>query len=215
MPRTYTVKDGDCISSIAFDAGLLPDTIWNHPSNAGLRQQRKQRNILLPGDQVVIPDRELREIPAPTDRRHRFVRKTISERLRIVVHDEEDKPFADKRYLLTVDGAVMEGQTSGEGLVERVIPPNARAGSLVVGNLEADGCQYKFDLHLGGLNPIEDTTGVQQRLHNLGFECGKVDGVVGPKTAGAIAEFQRYWGLEITGELNDATRAKLADDHLS
>lgn len=43
----YVVQKGDCLSSIAFGFGFLPDTLLNHPANAGLKQKRKDPNILL------------------------------------------------------------------------------------------------------------------------------------------------------------------------
>lgn len=47
---------------------------------------------------------------------------------------------------------------------------------------------------------------LQQALINIGYaEVGEVDGRVGPKTIGAISMFQAERGLEITGELDEAT----------
>src|SRR5260221_10827273 len=132
MPTRYKVEAGDCISSLAFDNGLLPDTIWNHPDNAHLRC--RQRNILLPGDEVVIPDVELKEVSGATDKRHCFVRKQVREILRVVVHDAMDKPLANMKYTLTIDGSPSSGETSTEGLVQVPIPANARTGKLVVGH---------------------------------------------------------------------------------
>jgi hypothetical protein len=41
--RKYTVKQGDCISNIAFKYGFFPDTIWNDSKNSKLRQDRKDQ----------------------------------------------------------------------------------------------------------------------------------------------------------------------------
>ncbi|MFH1075402.1 MAG: hypothetical protein V1753_00935 [Pseudomonadota bacterium] len=51
----YIVKQGDCIESIAFKHGLFWETVWNHPNNQQLKQERKNPNILLAGDKVFVP----------------------------------------------------------------------------------------------------------------------------------------------------------------
>ena len=52
----YPVKQGDSLASIAFDHGLFWQSVWNHPNNARLKQQRGSPNILKPGDVVFVPD---------------------------------------------------------------------------------------------------------------------------------------------------------------
>jgi hypothetical protein len=56
VPQRHTVRQGDCIASISFRNGFLPETIWNDPNNAELRRT-KHPNILKPGDIVFIPDK--------------------------------------------------------------------------------------------------------------------------------------------------------------
>jgi peptidoglycan hydrolase-like protein with peptidoglycan-binding domain len=51
--------------------------------------------------------------------------------------------------------------------------------------------------------------GVQQELKSEGFDPGPVDGVWGPKTSGAVREFQKAQGLEASGQLNARTLAEL------
>lgn len=43
----------------------------------------------------------------------------------------------------------------------------------------------------------DDVADLQNRLGALGFDAGKVDGIYGPETAGALAEFQRNAGLMV------------------
>ena len=45
----------------------------------------------------------------------------------------------------------------------------------------------------------DDVADLQGRLGALGFDAGKVDGIYGPETAGALAEFQRNAGLTVDG----------------
>jgi len=214
MPKRYTVKQGDCISSLAFEWGFLPDTVWNHADNTELRNTRQDFHILLPGDEVAAPDFELQKVPAATDERHSFIREKVEEVLRVAVHDAKDEPLANRKYTLVVDLVSSQGITSPDGIVELPIRPNAKIGKLMIGDPWEDEDYYEFDLQLGKLNPIDDVTGVQQRLRNLGFDCGAIDGIIGPRTRAAIANFQDYRGLNVTGELDSDTRAALSDDHL-
>ena len=43
----------------------------------------------------------------------------------------------------------------------------------------------------------DDVADLQRRLGALGFDAGKVDGIYGPESAGALAEFQRNAGLTV------------------
>ena len=45
----------------------------------------------------------------------------------------------------------------------------------------------------------DDVSDLQARLARLGFDCGKVDGIFGPLTAGAFQQFQRNCGLAADG----------------
>ena len=53
---------------------------------------------------------------------------------------------------------------------------------------------------------VRDT---QQRLSELGFYDGAVDGVWGPETRAAVERFQRNRGLAVTGDLSPRTTAAL------
>ena len=54
-------------------------------------------------------------------------------------------------------------------------------------------------------------TGVQFRLNALGFGCGKIDGIMGPRTRKAVIAFQRaYPPLGADGIPGPQTQAKLA-----
>jgi N-acetylmuramoyl-L-alanine amidase len=210
VPTQYTVQKGDCIASIADSAGLLPETIWNNPANAGLKRLRGHGHILLEGDVVVIPDRQLRHETRPTDQCHTFVRKGVPIRLRIVLCDENQEPRAGLDYILEIDGTVSSGTTSGDGAVDIPISPRARSGSISFG----EGLfREVYELQLGGLDPITEINGVQMRLENLGYYQGGVDGKWNDATHLAILSFQKDNGLEATGEIDDALRAKLVAAH--
>jgi outer membrane protein OmpA-like peptidoglycan-associated protein/peptidoglycan hydrolase-like protein with peptidoglycan-binding domain len=130
------------------------------------------------------------------------------DRLLLVPLDLEGEPRRDTPYVLEIGGAQRSGRTDGEGLLDEPIPPGATAATLRVGEGEDE---EEYEIRIDELDPIEDAKGVQVRLVNLGFDPGPVDGRVGPRTQKAIRAFQDRFGLGSTGEVDDATRAALAE----
>ena len=57
----------------------------------------------------------------------------------------------------------------------------------------------------------DDIRWAQLELHNMGLYNGSLDGVVGPKTKQALAEFQKSNGLERTATLDQKTADALFD----
>ncbi len=71
-----------------------------------------------------------------------------------------------------------------------------------------------FPLSLGRIDPVSESSGVQARLNNLGYRCGKLDGVLGPKTRAALMKFQASAGHpDPNGELDEQTRDLLKEKH--
>jgi hypothetical protein len=68
-------------------------------------------------------------------------------------------------------------------------------------------------LELAGPAYLQDDTNlvklVQNRLRNLGYQVGPVDGVVGPKTMKALERFQMKQDLPVTSVLDHATKDAL------
>ncbi|MET0395876.1 MAG: hypothetical protein ABW277_03555 [Longimicrobiaceae bacterium] len=207
MPITHVVAEGDCIASIAFGNGFHPDTVWRDPANAGLRALRGNPNVLLAGDEVVVPDLREKRVPAATGRRHRFRRRGVPEKLRMQVMDS-DQPRAGVAYVLEIDGARREGRADAEGRIEEWIPPGARAGKLVIGSGEdAD----EIDLQLGGLDPVTTEAGVRARLENLGF----LHAASGEEASldAAVRLFRQHHGLPPGDALDAAARSALLEAH--
>jgi len=211
----HTVQQGECLSSIAKQYYLSDyRLIYDHPENAELKRRRPDPNIIYPGDVLFIPDKELKEVPRPTDNKHKFKLKEQLVLLRIVVKDDKDHPYANKRYQLTVEGTQFDGTTNGQGLLEQKIRADATDGELKVWTGQDDRIDFHgWKLSLGHLDPIETVTGVQARLNNLGFYCGTVDGIVGPMTSEALRDFQGKEKLQPTGQLDATTRNRLKNKH--
>jgi hypothetical protein len=69
--------------------------------------------------------------------------------------------------------------------------------------------RYAYDDLVANGLPDLRLRSAQLRLLYRGFHPGPIDGVIGNVTRGAIRRFQQAEGLPITGELDDATEARL------
>jgi hypothetical protein len=204
MPK-HTIGQGESIPSIAVESGFFSDTIWNHPENAKLKELRKDMNVLMAGDEVFIPERELKEESGATEQKHRFKRKGEPHKLKLKLM-AMGKPRANEEYVLDIDGQLIKGKTDAAGLIEQTIPGKARSGTLIL-----RGGKEKQALNIGNLDPLEVVSGVQQRLNNLGFSCGTENGEMTELMTRALAKFQAKHDLPATGQIDDAVKAKLKE----
>jgi N-acetylmuramoyl-L-alanine amidase len=208
----HTVKQGECIESIAFEKGFFWETIWNDSQNAELKRNRKDPNVLFMGDEVFIPEKNEKTESCATKQRHRFRKKGVPSKFRLVLEDEQNQPRANLPYVLKIDGELFSGETDAEGALELQIPPNAKLGKLTV---EADDDKEVYELNFGHIDPISEVSGIQARLNNLGYDCGPTDGKLCPATKEAISTFQEEHGLPVTGEPDEQTQQKLKEEHAS
>lgn len=208
MPTTHRVQQGECLTSIAEQYGFYWQTLWNAPENARLREMGRHPNVLHPGDEVVIPDKRMTSYMRPTGARHSWKVKGVPAKLRMRFM-WEDEPRANERYTLRVDGKVSHGSTDGDGWVEVSIPPDTRSAKLTLG--EGDR-EEDYELALGHLDPVQELTGVQARLTNLGFPT-PITGALDEPTREALRRFQRRQGMEPTGEIDNVTRSRLHGHH--
>jgi hypothetical protein len=211
----YIVQQGDYISKIAADNGFTDfNTIWNDGANAQLKAQRETPNVLMPGDKLHIPDKEVRTESRPTDATHEFVLSGKPLKLRLVIHDMEDKPVSGKPCDLKVTGSpdVSPLSTDGSGMAEREIKPDAQAGTF---KLKDAGLPIDLDLTLkiGHLDPVDKITGQKGRLNNLGYDAGEVNEDVTLQFKSAVEEFQCDQKLSVDGDCGKNTQAKLKQVH--
>lgn len=233
MADTYlhTVARGEHIRWIA-DHFHVSDwnTIWD--LNRELRGIRHNPNILMVGDQLAVPIAECGEESGQTELVHPFETMCDPLFLRLRILGEDYSPLARVPYALVVDeeGPPMEGETDEHGQIEREIPPTANFAALTVripaaprneagGRLEGE-VPVTFNLWIGALHPILEPApdldcypGVQQRLDNLGLDCGPVIDEPNQPTRAAIRTFRVLFGLP-EGETSDEEfQRKLAEIH--
>ena len=217
MAEQYEVKQGDCLSSIAKAHGLRSwKVIWDDPNNKAFKDARKNPNVLYPGDVLYLPDVKPsdKKASATTEKRNKFQVNLSKTLLRIQVKDEKEKPLSGKAYTIWIGDEERAGKTDGDGLVIEKVDPEVTSAKLTVWLEEqGKGARYLWDLAVGHLDPIDEVSGIQARLNNLGYFCGDVDGNVTAATIAALKGFQKANGLEPTGEPDDDTKNKLLAAH--
>ena len=203
----HVVKQGEHLWRIALKYGFCDhQAIFDHPNNQSLKDNKRDPHLLMPGDRIFVPEVAPKTVPAATGQLHRFVLKSPRIKLRMVLHDEDGNPLAAKPFKLLIGGKTIEDTTNGDGLLEVPIPVDAHDGKL-----EIEG--HCLDVRVGSLDPGHEITGIQSRLRNLGYRLGDEYGELGPATRDAIALFQQVEGIDVTGEPDDKTLAKLKEKH--
>ncbi len=206
----YIVKQGDCINSIAFKFGFFPKTIWDHTKNASLKELRKDPSILFEGDRVFIPEKDQKNEIAFFDKRNRFKMKGVPAKLCLKIFSYDNEEMKNASYKLEIGGNITEGKLSSNGVLNISIPPNIKKAKLIV---EDDTNLITYILNIGNLDPLETISGIQERLNNLGFDCGMINGQFNSKMGEALKKFQKNHNLEITGKINKETKDKLKEVH--
>ncbi len=214
----HTVQSGECFSSIAFQYGFFPESLWALAENKALRKLRKDMNILYPADEVHIPKRRKKNIPVAPGYRYRLRLKGIPEVLKLRFLDADSRPRAGLPYLLTIVTRkeetlkAVQAKTNGQGMLIKPIPPHADRATLLVG---AAPDIEKMIVPIGRVCPVDTDDGIWIRLANLGYFCGDPPGAGKEWTLASIEQFQADNGLEVTGEADEPTKAKLIERHLS
>ena len=214
MAGYYIVQQGDCLSSLAEENGLASwHVIYDAPENADFRQKRPNPNVILPGDQVFIPDPEVDTVAKETDASHQFVLNIDRTTLRIRIADSAGNPYTNCTYELRVGDVIAEGSVDDEGMIEETIDPTVDTGKLTVWLEDVPRRHCTWDLNIGHLDCVEWLTGVQARLNNMGYKSGPVDGIMGPITRAAVIAFQETFDLEPDGIPGPITQGKLEEVH--
>lgn len=174
MGKYHLVQQGEYLAMLAHQYGFVNyRTIWDASENAALKNERKNPNILYPGDELFIPDHEIREDSRPTEKRHTWQKDSQDLKLRIVLTDLKNKPMQGLECVLTVDGDSKEIITGGDGKLPKDIPDNAAGGKLLDKGKPGKELrlQRNFPLKIGHLDPVDKLSGQIARLNNLGYRA--------------------------------------------
>lgn len=202
--RVHVVRSGENLTRIAKQYGLGSwERIWKAPENAAFAQKRKNPNLLFPGDELHIPGVTVSEIVRPSGQTHRIVLLDEAVEFRVVLQDHNQLPYKNEPYALhLLDSDRPEpprsGTTDAAGKVIESLPDSCRRV-----RVELPGPQLRFEFSLQTLLPIPTDAdlkdaddpatpplaikALQMRLRALGFDCGPIDGVMGPRTRRALA----------------------------
>jgi N-acetylmuramoyl-L-alanine amidase len=214
----HTVVQGEHLSGIAKKYGFPSyRLLWDHPQNADLKKQRQNPNVIFPGDRVFIPDKREKQLPRSTGKTHRFVVKSDTLKLRLVLEDLYAKPIENAQCELHVEGEVFQLKTDGKGKIEHDIKPDARSGSLMIKDPRTPVSEIVIPIRIGDMDPVDKESGQRARLNNLGYFAGPLEGRKEEENKAlflsAIEEFQCDHGLTVDGKLGPATQAKLKQAH--
>lgn len=206
----HEVLQGEHLASIAANSGFENlETIWNDPLNAELRKRRESPLMLLPGDEIWIPELEPARFTLATGRRHQLKVHTQQLLLRLRVLDLRGEPLGDTPCVLKVGPYRDELTTDGDGYLQFEVERSASSGTLEVGG-------RVFELAIGGLDPLPEPSGLAGRLGNLGYPADDPRRE-SPDAADwmrfALELFQLDNALDVTGEPDSGLAERLATEY--
>jgi N-acetylmuramoyl-L-alanine amidase len=218
MAKYHTVKQGEYLSKIARQYGFSDyRTIWDHAENTALKQKRQNPNVLFPGDRLYIPDAALKEVAGATTQRHHFQVQRSPLRLRLVLKDLYEEPIAHATCELRVENQAYALTTDGQGRLEQPIPTTAGRAFLVIKDPQTPLQDVVIPLKIGHLDPVEEISGQEARLTNLGYIAEPLEGKSQEEQEAlwrsAVEEFQCDHGLEVDGKCGPQTQATLKQVH--
>lgn len=127
--------------------------------------------------------------------------------LNLELIDSTGAALAGRSWSIAFDGQPAHtGTLDDAGRLHVRVPQGAARAALVVAH-------RRFELVLAALPDAATIAGAQERLNQLNYFAGDVDGRLGPFTAGALRRFQRAHGIAPTGELDPRTVAALQERH--
>lgn len=210
----HVVAQGEHLDRLAVRAGSDPETVWSHERNRSLAAFRN-KDMLCPGDTVFLPrDRgEGLDISPGTKNTYRLAIPTTPVKL---VLDLGRRSIANKPFEVRgVPGAKpIRGVTTPEGAVSFRVPVWVRRVELRIPEVG-----IVMPVSVGDLDPIEETSGVTQRLRSLGYlpvlPGLRSEAALAETLAAALSAFQRAVGIPPHGRIDADTRAALVQVHKS
>ena len=217
MSTKHIIQQGENLCSIAKKHKIANwKDIYLHPENATFRKMRPNPNIIMQGDEIVIPEITKRGVTVRTGRNHVFVVKDNAQKFQLQIMDHERKPLAGTKVAVGLESVASPIFTNAKGVVEVLIPANAPSSFTldIFSDTASTEPSWQYEVQLSALDPSDTVSGVQARLNALGFPAGPVDGLMGRKTRSAIKSYQRTQAcLQVNGELSPALCAALQSEY--
>lgn len=209
----HVVKQGEYLQKLAFVHGFDADLVWNDERNTDLRKLRPDPGVLLPGDVLLIPKKRQEGQPIHKGTENSYTVVVPRVKVELVFRDG-DQPLAGASCEVHGLGAAAAEpkKTDGDGKLELDVPVTTREVSVVFP--EREGMTFHF--YIGDMDPVNEASGVEKRLLNLGYlpvyyahDPDEKDAWVQK----ALRSFQADSGIDPTGELDEATQKALLDSH--
>lgn len=171
--RKHTVKQGESLSSIAkiYDFNQI-NTIYKHPLNDAFRSKRSNPEEIFPGDEIYIPEKEIKSEGIMTQMDNVITIKSEKRYLNLVLYDFFDNgvALANCPYQLKTSKKVHEGYFDGEGKLSVEISKKETQAELRFEVEDRTGVSvYNWTLDIAHLDPVETPSGIAQRLENIGY----------------------------------------------
>lgn len=207
MAKTRVVKQGEHVPQLAAAEGFGDfKRVWDDPANAQLKQIRDPC-VLNPGDELFIPEKQLKTVQLQTGKRHSFIVRRPAIRLRLALRDAADQPLANVPCRLRYGATTVDLTLDEKGEIDREIPVDTPSCTLTLPDREVD-------LLVGHLDPVEEPAGQRERLRNLGYDIGLSDGDEDKDWfQSAVRDFQCEHQLTVDGKCEEETQAKLKEAH--
>lgn len=206
MAKPYIVRSGDYAAKIAAERGCSEDELWGLPTNQALREASRDRNVLCPGDVLQVPEPRAVPLALTLGAHNPYAARLPVVPVRLRFHGPEG-PLASAAYEVDIAGAITRGTSTGDGQVEFEVPVHVTE---VVVRFPARRDIYR--IAVGRLDPPSERSGAVARLRQLGFLVA-ADAIEVDDDALrlALVGFQRARGLDLTGELDPDTVARLTE----
>ncbi|WP_437672889.1 peptidoglycan-binding protein [Sorangium sp. So ce131] len=206
----HVIQQGDHIRKLAFRYGIDAETLWKHERNQEISGRRKNMDLLLPGDVLHVPAEPAPalDIAAGTMNRYKAKVPTVHVKLHL---ESAMRSLGGQRFEVhgvNEGGEPALGTTTAEGEAAFDVPVLVREVEL-----RLPDAGLVIPVLVGDLDPIDEPSGVTQRLRNLGLLPPAGDASAEDITL-ALMAFQRDEGLPATGALDDETRRALEARHL-
>ena len=203
----YVVRQGDYLLKLAHRYDFDADEIWNSPENKPLRDQGRNPEMLCTCDVLYFPEPKPKWFPLTMGSTNTFVSTAPTAKVN-VKFAERGTPYSNEPY--EIKGADLPaGSLDGDGALSIDVPVSVQ--SLIV---RFPKRSQEYTICLGHLDPVEERSGIVQRLQNLGYLPANGSAIVSDGDLDlALRRFQRATGIDETGKVDDKTKSSLVDGH--
>ncbi len=129
--------------------------------------------------------------------------------VRVAVRDYFHRPFAARPFEMVASGQVLNGTTTPEGVMAVRLPRDVQVGTLKVWMEGKNNEPETWDLEIGEMEPASSKEGAVARLQSLEFLQPGQDMGAPLAFEEAVANFQAWAGLPVTGDLDTGTAGAL------